>query len=42
MIKMSSAGVDVMWSMTVFDTEKALRDALEKVFGDKSVEKRER
>lgn len=42
MIKMSAAGIDVMWSMTVYDTEKALRASCEKVFGDKSVEKRER
>ena len=42
MVKMSAAGIDVMWSMTVYDTEKTLRASCEKVFGDKSVEKRER
>lgn len=39
---LSGAGIDVMWNITVFDVEKTLRNAIDKLFRDKSVEQQVR
>ena len=35
----ASCGIDVMWSMTVYDVERTVRASCAKLFIDKSVEK---
>ena len=34
----AESGIDVMWNITVFDVEKTLRAAIDKIFRDKSVD----
>lgn len=35
---LSESGIDVMWNITVFDVERVLRAAIDKIFRDKSVD----
>lgn len=35
---LSESGIDVMWNITIFDVERTLRAAIDKILRDKSVD----
>ena len=38
MKNLSESGIDVMWNITIFDVERTLRAAIDKILRDKSVD----